>query len=251
MGRYEVATDIATSPTAEINAPMIAALFPVMARIQDDQEKRRELYLRVLYWSALICTSTAIGVALVTDDLVDLVLGPKWGDVKPLMPWLSLAFGILGLSSSVYSTFETLGRAHLSARLQWTRFLALAVCTGPVGFLLHSVLAVAITRLFVTIAITPALFFALAQALDFHFSDFARTFWRPLLAGLVMSGVVIALNVSVSFRGPVRLTLDVIVGALTYVGVILATWRLSGKPDGPETIVWVAAQRTVRGIAPS
>jgi lipopolysaccharide exporter len=251
MGRYEVATDIATSPTAEINAPMITALFPVMARVQDDQAKRRELYLRVLYWSALICTSTAIGVALVTDDLVDLVLGPKWGDVKPLMPWLALAFGILGLSSSVYSAFETIGRANLSARLQWTRFLVLAICTAPVGFLLHSVLAVAITRLLVTIVITPALFMALARTLGFHTSDFARTFWRPMLAGLFMAGVVLALNAALPFRGPPRLALDVIVGALTYIVVVLATWQLIGKPEGPETIVWSAAQRTIRGLAPS
>ena len=235
MGRYEVATDIATSPTAEINAPMITALFPVMAKVQNDQSKRRELYLRVLYWSALICTSTAIGVALVTSDLVDLVLGPKWGDVKPLMPWLSLAFGILGLSSSVYSAFETIGRPDLSARLQWSRFLVLAVCTFPIGFLLHSVLAVAVTRLAVTIVITPALFFALARALDLHVSDFVRVLWRPMLAGLVMSAIVLAFNAIIPFGGPLRLAIDVVTGALTFVGTIMLTWRMIGEPEGPET----------------
>ncbi len=32
MGRYEVATDVASAPTQEINLPMIAVLFPVMSK---------------------------------------------------------------------------------------------------------------------------------------------------------------------------------------------------------------------------
>jgi len=91
MGRYDVANDVAISPTQELINPMISVLFPVMATVQDDWQRRRELYLRVLYWSALICASTSIGVALVANDMADLVLGSKWHDVKPLMPWLALS----------------------------------------------------------------------------------------------------------------------------------------------------------------
>ena len=116
MGRYYVATDLATSPSSELVGPMVQVLFPVMATVQHDREKRRELYLTVLYWSALICTSTAIGVALVSDDMVDLVLGAKWQDVKPLMPWLALSYGVLGLGSSVFTAFDTIGLPRYSAQ---------------------------------------------------------------------------------------------------------------------------------------
>src|SRR5205823_4066574 len=95
MGRYEVARDVATSPTQELINPVVTVLFPVMATVQEDHEKRRQLYLTVLNWSALLCVSASIGVSLVAQDLVDLVLGPKWHDVAPLMPWLALAFGVL------------------------------------------------------------------------------------------------------------------------------------------------------------
>jgi lipopolysaccharide exporter len=54
---------------------------PVMAKVQNDPDKRRDLYLSTLSWSGLICTSTSIGVALVAEDMTDLVLGPKWHDV--------------------------------------------------------------------------------------------------------------------------------------------------------------------------
>lgn len=251
MGRYEIATDISTIPTAEINSPMIAALVPVMAKVQNDRVRRRELYLRVLYWSALICMSTSVGVALVSRDLVDVVLGPKWQDAKPLVPWLSLAFGTLGLSSSVYSVFDTVGRPNVSARLQWTRLIGLAAFIAPVGFIFHSVEAIAMTRLVVTLLVTPALFFALAKELDFHASDFAATLWRPLLAVASMSAAVLGLNTLAAASGPVRLAIDVSAGAAVFVMTIMATWLASGRPDGPETILWRLTRRIVAGVKPT
>jgi O-antigen/teichoic acid export membrane protein len=235
MGRYEVASDVAVSPSAEVNAPMITVLFPVMATIQHDPAKRRELYLRVLYWSALICTSTSIGVAVVSSDMVDLVLGQKWHDVKPLMPWLALAFGILGLSDSVYPTFDILGRPDYSARLQWSRFAALLVCVFPVAYLLHSLRAVAITRFVVTCLITPTLFATLARSLDIRFREFVATLWRPIAAGLSMGGALSILNFVLPFSGPPRLGIDIVCGVAIYTGVLMLTWITSGRPDGPET----------------
>ncbi len=67
----------------------------------------RDLYLTVLYWSALICSSTAIGVAVVSSDLVDVILGAKWTAIKPLMPWLAGSIGIGGTGNSIIPVFDT------------------------------------------------------------------------------------------------------------------------------------------------
>jgi lipopolysaccharide exporter len=238
MGHYDVGRDVATSPTQELINPMVATLLPVMATVQGDHEKRRELYLNVLYWSAIICTSTSVGVALVTDDMADLVLGPKWHDVKPLMPWLALAFGLLGLSSSVYSAFDTIGRPRISAQLQWTRLAVLALCIFPVAYLTGDLRWIAITRFLVTAAITPTLFMALARALDLQVQDFAATMWRPMAAGLVMALVVLAVNTAINFHGPPRLALDVLVGAVSYLAALIALWLTTGRPQGPESEIW-------------
>lgn len=238
MGRYEIASDVGTSATAEINAPMIATLFPVMAKVQNDHAKRRELYLKVLYWSALICTSTSVGVALVTSDMVDLVLGRQWGDVKPLLPWLSLAFGTLGLSSSVYSAFDVIGQPRVSARLQWVRFLALLFVIAPVAYFVHTARSIAIARFAVTILITPTLFAALARTLHLSSHDLFSTLWRPFAASFVMAAVVLGVNSQIPFVGPPRLIIDIAVGAAIYTSSVLVTWQLAGKPEGPETMVW-------------
>jgi len=238
MGHYDVGRDVATSPTQELINPMVATLLPVMATVQGDHEKRRELYLNVLYWSAIICTSTSVGVALVSNDMADLVLGAKWHDVKPLMPWLALAFGVLGLSNSVYSAFDTIGRPRVSARLQWTRLAGLSLCIFPVAYITGDLRWIAISRFVVTVAITPTLFMALASALDVHIRDFVLTMWRPIASGLAMAVVVLALNASIDFSGTPRLGLDVLAGVASYVTALVLLWQFAGRPPGPESDLW-------------
>jgi O-antigen/teichoic acid export membrane protein len=240
MGRYDVAQDVATSPSQELMVPMVAVLFPVMATIQEDKEKRRTLYLNVLYLSGLICASTSVGMALVSSDLVDIILGPQWVDVKPLMPWLALSYGILGLSSSVYSAFDTLGRPVVSARLQWLCVVVLFLVIFPVAHYFRDLEAVAIARFVLTVALAPALFYALGKALDVPPRYFAATLWRPFAAALAMAMAIAGANAAVQLDGMSRLAMDIGLGASVFAASLLAFWSLSGRPQGPEQIVCAA-----------
>src|ERR1043165_4297427 len=64
MGRYNGAQEVATGPTWELMAPVVGTLLPVMAKVQNDKHARRELYLVVLYWAALISSSPSAGARL-------------------------------------------------------------------------------------------------------------------------------------------------------------------------------------------
>jgi lipopolysaccharide exporter len=238
MGHYHVALDVATSPSKELVGPLASALFPVMARVQNDLQARRELYLDVLYWTALISTSTAVGVALVSDDMVDLVLGPQWAAVKPLMAWLALSYGLLGMGNSVYLTLDNLGLPWLAARLQWTRLLTTMIIMFPVAYYFRDLEAVAAGRLFVAIVITPTLFGTIMQPLGLTVSHFVVALWRPLVSGIAMAAVVLALNNALPFTGNLRLIIDMAVGAASYAGTLMILWALVGRPKGPELLLW-------------
>lgn len=238
MGRYDVATDLATTANEDLVGPMVATLFPVMAKVQNDRVKRRDLYLTALYWTALICTSTTIGVALVADDMVDLLLGPQWQDVKPLMPFIALAHGVLGLSTSVYTALDTIGQPKKSARLQWIRLIGLSLAIFPVAYYFRDLQTIAATRLAVTLLITPTLFYALMEPFDLHLRDILATLWRPWMAGALMAVVVLGINSIIPFTGPLRLFIDVALGAMTYIAALMILWALAGLPEGPERFVW-------------
>jgi lipopolysaccharide exporter len=237
MGRYHVARDVATSPTQEIADPLMAVLLPVMATVQTDHQKRKDVYLNVLYWAAITCTSAAVGVALVAEDMVDVVLGPQWHSVAPLMPWFSLAWGVLGICSSVYAASDTVGKAYVSARLQWISLIALAAVIIPVAIYFQDLESIAITRFVIALGVAPLMFYTLSDKLEIPLSEIGFALWRPVLASLCMAVTVIAVNVSIAFTGWPRLLLDIAVGSGTYTICVMVLWVAYGRPSGPETVV--------------
>jgi O-antigen/teichoic acid export membrane protein len=249
MGRYSVATDVASSPSRELNEPMVAVLYPVMAKAQHDLPRLRELYLQVLYWSVIICAATGIGVALIAHDMVHVLLGPKWTGLEPLVVWLALSAGLLGLASGAYTTFDALGIPQLGARMQWLRLLLLCIAVTPVAVITRDLQLVAATRFFVTLIFLPTLFFAVGRTIDVSPADYIRAFWRPFTAAVVMSSGVWAINFIVHIGGVWRLGLDVTAGAGLFVTSLLLLWTLSGQPESPERDILNVARAQLRAVS--
>jgi lipopolysaccharide exporter len=233
MGRYSVAADLASSPLDEINGPMVAVLYPVMSRVQHDAPRLRALYLRTLCWSAIICASASVGVTLVAHDMVRFVLGEKWLVAEPLVGWLALSAGLLGLSSGAYTTFDALGKPHLGARMQWVRLFFLAVAIIPVAMFTSLPRYIAATRLAVTAIFMPTLFFAVGREIGVSWRDYLQAVWRPFVAAAIMALVVAPVNDIVP-PSYLRLALDIFLGAASFASALLSLWWISGLPDSPE-----------------
>lgn len=237
MGRYSVASDVASSPTVEITEPIVAALYPVMSRTRSDVDALRKLYLRTFGWAATICFSAAVGTTLVAHDLVHLLLGAKWLDAEPIMGWLALAAGLLGLSAGAYTAFDAIGKPQLGARMQWTRVVILAVVLVPVSLILRSVMAIAIARFAVTALFIPTLLFAVGHEIKISALDYAKVMWRPAAASGMMSLLILTANGWLA-PGNLRFACDVLLGAFSFTLSLLFFWRASGMPVSPESDIW-------------
>ncbi len=248
MGQYEVGRDLAGSPIGEAYGPITFTLFSVMAKVQHDRDVRRELLLSVIYWSGLICFSTAAGIAVVAGDLVDLLLGHQWAGIKPLVPWFALYYGIDGLTSSTYVALESIGLAAASARLQWLRVVALIFVVFPTAYYFRGGLQpVAIASFIGGVLVAPTLFYRLSRAVDVPVVEFARLLWRPALGALLMVAVLEIAN-GVLPAGALRLVFDMCVGAAVFTGVLMMAWFVVGCPEGPERSVWNFARKFVSAI---
>ncbi len=248
MGRYAVANDVASSPSAELNTPMVAALFPVMATVQNDLDKMRGLYLRTLSWSALICAATSTGVAMVTTDLVGVLLGPQWADTAPLMVWLAFAAGVFALTANAYGTLDNLNAPQVGARMQWVRLGLLALAMIPVAMITKDPEIIAATRLIVTVIFVPSLFFAVGSRIGATPNDYLAILWRPLVAAGGMALAIYVVNAQLPLEGALRLLIDVIVGGITYPAIALGLWWLSGKPPTAEKDAMGMVQQRLKNL---
>jgi O-antigen/teichoic acid export membrane protein len=164
-------------------------------------------------------------------------LGSQWLDIEPLMGWLALATGLMGLSAGAYTAFDAIGKPRLGARMQWTRLVFLLIVLVPVSLILRNVVAIAIARLVVTALFIPTLLFAVGHELSVSAMDYARVTWRPAAASMMMSSLVYLANGWIS-PGNLRFAVDVLLGVFSFTFFLLCLWRVSGKPDGPERDVW-------------
>lgn len=248
MGRYTVAKDVAASPTQEIINPMVAALFPVMSKCRNDPAELHALYLRMLGWSAIICVSTGVGVTMIADDLVRVVLGPKWIDATPLIGWLALNAGMGALLAGTATLLDVLGKPYIGARIQWSRFIVFTCVIFAVAYTLHSVIAVVQARLLVTTVFIPSIIFAVRRVTGVPARDYFKAMWRPFTAAAVMALAIWTLNEVLPFQGAPRLLLDVAVGAASYIAAVMVLWDLSGRPRAAEQDILALAQRAYAKI---
>jgi len=238
MGRYAVATDVAQSPGREINEPMVAVLYPVMSRLQNDMPALREVYLKTLGWTAFICAATGVGVALVASDMQQLVLGNKWIGIAPLMSWLAIGGAIAGLSSGAYGLFDVLNHPKTGARMIWVRLFILGGAILPVGLWTRNPIDIAICRTIGEALFLPGLFHAVHRLTGISFGQYIRALYRPFLASLLMAISLIAANFLLPVSGALRLAIDVCLGATVFMSGAWLLWRAAGRPHSPESDVF-------------
>jgi lipopolysaccharide exporter len=235
MGRYTVAKDVASSPVDELNEPVSAVLFPVMARYQAEPVQLRQLYLRTLGWAAVIGASTGVGVTMVAQDMVPIILGTKWIDITPLMGWLALTAGLAALTNSSFTILDIIGLPHVGARMQWFRVALLALVLFPVAYATHSLARIAEARLIMTIVFVPSLLLAAGREVSVTAKDYVWAIWRPVTAGGVMALALWLLNNSFRMGSIARLPLDVAMGAVSFSVALLCLWHWSEKPASAES----------------
>jgi O-antigen/teichoic acid export membrane protein len=99
LGIYERAYQLITVPTDSLRSAIGSVAFTALARIQDDEERFKNYFLRGYSLIFALTLPMIIGFALFADDLIFVVLGPKWNDVVPLFRLLSpMALAVVAIS---------------------------------------------------------------------------------------------------------------------------------------------------------
>jgi lipopolysaccharide exporter len=248
MGIYNVAADIATAPTEELVNPAGRAIFPVYATLLRDPVRLAQSYLEVLSISVVVSLATGVGVALVADDMVALVLGPKWALAAPLVPWLAVGAGMLGISRSVNIVLSVTGNARLTAMRNWA-FAALLAPAAVAGGLAWGMEGAAVARMIVTILFVPVMFYSLSRVIPLGGVEILGCLWRPVLASAIMATAVLFAQIDTMSPIPLRLFCNVGLGAVVFATSLLALWFLAGRPRGSERILVTEAGRLARRMA--
>jgi len=220
VGIYEQAVRLMLLPVTNTSMVLGRVLFPALARMQDDPERSRQLYLRSARMSLFVATPILVGLAVAAEPFVAVAYGPGWEELVPVLRLTALTGLASSLMSLTTSVFRSSGRPDLELRVGFVRRL-LGVALAAVG-VLWSVVAVALGRL-VAVCIGLLLYQrVVGRLLRVSMTQQLTNIASVVAGGSIMAGAV-ALTHFVVGDAPslVLLSLDAVVGAVVYLGTAM------------------------------
>jgi len=230
LGLYEKAFNIMDLGVKELSTKIGAGvLFSAFSRMQDDQERLRSAYTKIILTLTLVCFPFFVGLFLVAPSAIYVLLGEKWmASVVPLQI-LCLA-GLFRTHLHVTGTvINAMGKVALEVWIRTAAFILLIM-----GCLIGSfwgIVAVAVAVTATTGILMVIMVTYLKRLTSLRWVDFIRPQCAPLLGSMFMALIVLIhqhwFEPSLGLYSGAMLLSSTTLGAVTYVSTL---WLLKPGP---------------------
>jgi PST family polysaccharide transporter len=222
LGYYQLAYNLMLYPVQSIAQTLGRVLFPALAKMQDDYSRFRVAYLRACSAIAFLTFPLMIGALILADEIVWVVLGPKW------LPAI-LIFRILAPVGMVQSLTTTTGQIYVATGrtdllLRWGGLCTLPIVGGFVVGLRWGIQGVATAYAIVMFCLIVPIFWLSFRIIHLRLVDLWRAVWPGLKCTVVMGVAVLLLRscltrISIHSHS-IRLVVCSVAGAGLYFGLM-------------------------------
>lgn len=223
LGFYTVAYRILLIFTEIIIWTLEGVAFPVLSRLQGDQERRARAFYVLIRLGAAVAAPAFLALAILAPELTQVAFGDRWLAAVPVMQALAL----VGIPhAAMYcnkAALNAAGRPDLSLRI------ALVTCVANVtafALVVHwGILAVAISYAVCSYLLVPVSVWSVVRVLRLSAQTYLRAFVAPLVSGMVMAAVVVGVRAWLvdGWSEPLRLLVLLAVAAAAYLAMLCLT----------------------------
>ncbi|MEO1321330.1 MAG: oligosaccharide flippase family protein, partial [Pseudomonadota bacterium] len=238
LGYFTVANELAMLPSTELIAPLNRAVFPGYAKLSGSNQELEASFLNTVGLIALLAVPAGAGLAAVSMPLTTFVLGSQWATSAPLIESLALAGAVTAILANNSSMYYAIGKPHIITVLgvvYVTLLLSLSlILARRVGLQ-----GIADAYLVTAAVFAPFSMAILARIAGFSLRAMLSRIASPVVCGLTMYLLVSSASIASLVGGfpvGVQLLSLVLLGVVTYVGLIALIWLLRGKPDSAERL---------------
>jgi PST family polysaccharide transporter len=124
LGYYTLAYNLITFPLQKISKIVTSVTFPAFSKIQDDNQKLKDAYLKVVQYISLITFPMIAGLFIVAPEFIVVIYGSKWVSMILPLQLLCPAGALKSVGTTVGSIILSKGRADI--QFKWN------ICTAIV-----------------------------------------------------------------------------------------------------------------------
>jgi O-antigen/teichoic acid export membrane protein len=246
LGLYSMAEELALLPGSKVSTVVNMLSSPIMAELQTNVDAMRAAFYRAARLTAAIALPTSTGMALVADEMVAALLGPKWVPAVPLLRLLCLYAAVRAVDVLLP---PVLFARHRERFLSWYCLALLFVVptAAVLGGLWDGAPGVILFSTPVYCAVMAVMAREALAEMNGSFHELWAETWPIPVAALTMAVVVLLVRQFALPAGAeppwIGLILLAATGAITYGAVLLAI----GRPlisEGAEVAGWVLRRRS-------
>lgn len=220
LGLYSIAIQIIRLPEAVVVGPIYAALLPAFSHGAEERHTFGDLYLAAMFLVFTFCMSTLCGLALVSFEIVDILLGNRWEDSAPILR--ILAIYAFGTCVSIVQQAALIGAGNANTQLQissgGTIVIVILLLAGSQWGILGVALGVSLSS--VLVALASILAVCRLQAASA--AMVCRQAWIPLASAIAMAAAIQIGQILISSETSlVRAVILIPIGAMTFVFIFV------------------------------
>ena len=234
LGSYTVAVQVAAMPYEMLLAPLERVLQPAYSRKLEAGEGLKSAFLFTLGGISHVSVACYVGLALVAEPFVQIVFGAEWLHTVPFVAWFALVFAITAIVSPIRVYWNGLGYVKAPALLAVIGGLIFVAGIIP-SFETAGVMGIIFWRLIIDVMLMLVRIFLLWRYQGVQPLEFILIIARPILSVLLMALVVQWVQTISRTLDPIAaLSIEAIIGAISYFLAATLVWNLLGRPDGAE-----------------
>ncbi len=222
LGYYQLAYRMMLYPVENISQTLGRALFPAFARLQDDYERLRAAYLRACAAIAFVTFPMMLGAFILANELIRILLGPKWAPVAPVFQILALVGLVQSIGTTVGQIYVAVGRTDLMFR--WGLLFSCLIVGSFVVGLRWGIRGVAVAYAITIAAVLIPVFRPAFRIINLSILDLWRALWPSVRCTAAMGVLVEVLRELLIHLAPqwhaIRLAVCVLVGATVYISLM-------------------------------
>lgn len=214
VGLYQQAHNFTNILSSTISSIVQGVTYPLMTSIQDEREKLRNIYVKVMEVTVFITFPFFVGFAAISEEFVLLFLGEKWELIIPILAILSIARSVTPISALNLNILNAIGRSDL--------FLKADIVKIPIFIILlliavqYGIMAVAIAQLVFTLISFFINTYYPGKLFGFGAKEQLAQLTPILIASIIMFFAIAFIEVDDLL---LQMILKIVVGVILYVGI--------------------------------
>jgi O-antigen/teichoic acid export membrane protein len=215
LGLYGRAYQLSTLPVQQVTDSLGSVAFPMLSRLQGDPQRQSRSYLKSHSLIASVTVPAVICCALFANEIVRVMLGPKWSEAAPILRLLSPMVLVFALMNPLSWLLMATGRVERSLKIGI--FIAPVVILSVLAGIRHGPSGVALGYSTAMVLLFVPLVAWAKSGTGITARDYLDCIKRPLIAGAL--GGITAWLFKIAFVNILPMIPLMIVGLIIFVTI--------------------------------